>query len=206
MDAVRHGMTSRQIASRLGVEVGTVKYHVANALQKLGLPNRRALRRWAGVPRHSALAARAATAAAEGTATGMATQGPLGEGRIGQVSRTVRNVQESEAFYGQVLGLRHLYTYGDLAFFDVGGSRLYLQQSETPQAHESLLYFRVDDIQLAHARLTERGVGFRAAPHMIHRHQDGSEEWMAFFDDPEGRPLAIMALVPPKAAEPQSPA
>lgn len=28
---------------------------------------------------------------------------------------------------------------------------------------------------------------------MIHRHADGTEEWMAFFNDPEGRPLAIMS-------------
>jgi methylmalonyl-CoA/ethylmalonyl-CoA epimerase len=28
---------------------------------------------------------------------------------------------------------------------------------------------------------------------MIHRHDDGTEEWMAFFNDNEGRPLAIMA-------------
>jgi len=28
---------------------------------------------------------------------------------------------------------------------------------------------------------------------MIHRHEDGTEEWMAFFNDPESRPIAIMA-------------
>jgi methylmalonyl-CoA/ethylmalonyl-CoA epimerase len=30
---------------------------------------------------------------------------------------------------------------------------------------------------------------------MIHRHADGTEEWMAFFSDPEGRPLALMSQV-----------
>jgi hypothetical protein len=30
---------------------------------------------------------------------------------------------------------------------------------------------------------------------MIHRHADGTEEWLAFFKDPEGRPLAIMSEV-----------
>jgi len=29
----------------------------------------------------------------------------------------------------------------------------------------------------------------------VHRHADGTEEWMAFFKDPEGRPLAIMSQV-----------
>jgi len=30
---------------------------------------------------------------------------------------------------------------------------------------------------------------------MIHKHADGTEEWMAFFKDPDGRPLAIMSQV-----------
>ena len=58
---------------------------------------------------------------------------------------------------------------------------------------ESILYLRVPDIQTAHRELGERGIQFDAAPHMIHKHADGTEEWMAFFKDPEGRPLAIMA-------------
>jgi methylmalonyl-CoA/ethylmalonyl-CoA epimerase len=40
-----------------------------------------------------------------------------------------------------------------------------------------------------------RGVEFIGAPHMIYRHADGTEEWMAFFKDPEGRPLALMSQV-----------
>ena len=39
--------------------------------------------------------------------------------------------------------------------------------------------------------LTGKPVG--PHPHMIHRHEDGTEEWMAFFQDNDGRPLAIMA-------------
>lgn len=194
MHAVRHGMTSRQIASRQGVSVGAVKYHVGNALQKLGLPDRRALRRWSGVPRDSVLASRV-----NGTAKGRTGTTMTRLGAIGQVSRTVKDIGEAEAFYGQLLGLPHLYTYGDLAFFDLGGTRLYLQQRDEPSPDESVIYFRVDDIQAAHAQLAQRGARFRAAPHLIHRHQDGTEEWMAFFDDPDGRPLAIMAQVPPAA-------
>ena len=43
--------------------------------------------------------------------------------------------------------------------------------------------------------LSRRGVEFTNAPHMIHRHPDGTEEWLAVFKDNEGRPLAIMARV-----------
>ena len=55
----------------------------------------------------------------------------------------------------------------------------------------------VPDIARAHEELQSRGVKFTHAPHMIHRHSDGTEEWMAFFEDPDGRPLAIMAQQSP---------
>lgn len=116
-------------------------------------------------------------------------------GRIGQISRTVGDIAEAEAWYRDVLGLEHLYTFGKLAFFDCGGTRLYLSQEGPLQAGESVLYFQVDDIQAARDRLVERGVEFTHAPHKIHTHADGTEEWMGFFKDPDGRPLAIMSQV-----------
>ena len=177
---VRHGLTNRQIAERRGIGLDAVKFHVGNALAKLGLADRRQLRRWDGVRRDSPL-------------RGRETEMPdtIALGPIGQVSRTVADLAASTAFYGEALGLVHLYTFGDLAFFDCGGTRLYLQQGETKP--ESILYFRVADIHAAHRELGEKGVEFVSAPHMIHRHEDGTEEWMAFFNDPEGRPLALMA-------------
>jgi DNA-binding transcriptional ArsR family regulator/extradiol dioxygenase family protein len=111
-------------------------------------------------------------------------------GPITQIARTVRDVAESEAFYGHALALPHLYTFGTLAFFDLHGTRLMLSQQDPPAA-ESLLYFGVDDLDVAYRRLQDAGVAFRQAPHLVHRHADGREEWMAFFDDPEGRPLAL---------------
>ena len=59
----------------------------------------------------------------------------------------------------------------------------------------SVLYFRVPDINAAYDELAERGVVFEGAPHMIFRHPDGTEEWMAFFPDPDGHLLAIMSQV-----------
>jgi hypothetical protein len=40
-------------------------------------------------------------------------------------------------------------------------------------------------------------VAFEGAPHLIHRHADGTEEWMAFLRDNEGRLLALMSQVAP---------
>ena len=120
----------------------------------------------------------------------------VGFGPLGQIARSVKDIKESERWYREVLGLPHLYTFGTLAFFDCGGTRLMLtQESSTASPAESVLYFRVSDIRRAQEELHERGAEFINAPHMIHRHADGTEEWMAFFKDPDGRPLAIMAQV-----------
>jgi catechol-2,3-dioxygenase len=44
------------------------------------------------------------------------TQSPLGP--IGQLSRSVGDIAAAEAWWRDVLGLPHLYTFGNLAFFD----------------------------------------------------------------------------------------
>ena len=116
-------------------------------------------------------------------------------GPIGQISRTVRDIDEACQWYGKVLGLKHLYTFGKLAFFDLGGTRLYLSAEGEAAGPESVLYLRVDDIGAAYNELCARGVEFNGAPHLIYRHADGTEEWMAFFKDPDGRFLALMAQV-----------
>jgi DNA-binding CsgD family transcriptional regulator/catechol 2,3-dioxygenase-like lactoylglutathione lyase family enzyme len=181
IEFVRHGLTNPDIAERLGVSTDAVKFHVANALAKLGFDSRAELRTWAGVRRDSNLGRQE---------TGMQPDVTLGP--VGQIARTVKDIAAARQWYGEVLGLQHLYSFGNLAFFDCGGVRLFPSEGEgTPS--ESILYFRVTDIRAAHAALTSRGVPFTHAPHMIHRHDDGTEEWMAFFADNEGRPLAIMA-------------
>jgi catechol 2,3-dioxygenase-like lactoylglutathione lyase family enzyme len=119
-------------------------------------------------------------------------------GPIGQVSRSVRDIAEAERWYRDTLGLPHLYTFGKLAFFDCGGTRLYLSQESAAPGPESVLYLRVRDIGNACKQLQARGVEFTNAPHLILRHADGMEEWMAFFKDPEGRPLALMEQVRPQ--------
>jgi len=120
---------------------------------------------------------------------------PTTLGSIGQISRSVRNIQEAQTWYAEVLGIPHLYTFGKLAFFDCSGIRLMLTEEADAASSESILYMRVADIAAAHDELRLRGVEFVNAPHMIHKHADGMEEWMAFFKDPEGRTLALMSQV-----------
>jgi catechol 2,3-dioxygenase-like lactoylglutathione lyase family enzyme len=117
---------------------------------------------------------------------------------LGQVGLLVRDAARAEAFYRDVLELRHLFTFGTLAFFDLDGVRLMLSQPEDGVWRPgSVLYLRVPDIEAAHGALAARGVPFDAAPHLIHRHADGIEEWMAFFRDPDENQLALMARVAP---------
>ena len=123
------------------------------------------------------------------------TDSTLALGPIGQVARHVSDVAAAARWYATVLGLPHLYTFGDLAFFDCGGVRLFLSKGENGAGDPSVLYFRVPDINAAYDELAARGVVFEGAPHMIFRHPDGTEEWMAFFPDPDGHLLAIMSQV-----------
>ena len=184
VEAVRHGLRNREIAARQGVSMEAVKFHVANALQKLGMSSRHELRRWTGVRRDSQLFLKERSMEQE-----------VKLGVLGQISRTVRDIAAARTWYGEMLGLTHLYSFGNLAFFDCGGVRLFLSEGEATSS-ESILYFLVDDVRTAHASLSARGLEFTHAPHMIHRHADGTEEWMAFLQDNEGRPLAIMSKVP----------
>ena len=120
-------------------------------------------------------------------------------GPIGQVSLSIRDVGRAELFYGDTLGLPHVFTFGDLAFFDAHGVRLYLHRKDDEDWRPgSVLYFTVDDIHATQEALGKRGVNFTGAPQVIHTDDaTGVEEWMTFFEDGEGNTLALMSRVQP---------
>ena len=186
VNAVRHGIPRKSIASLHRVSADAIKFHLANALGKLGLSGREELRHWPGIARHTLLHTRDPIMSEQELT-----------GAIAQISRTVTDIAAATKWYRDTLGLPHLYSFGTLAFFDCGGVRLFLSETKAEAPTESIIYFKVQDVRTAHARLADRGVVFAGAPHMVHRHADGTEEWMAVFHDPDGRPLAIMAQVRP---------
>jgi DNA-binding CsgD family transcriptional regulator/catechol 2,3-dioxygenase-like lactoylglutathione lyase family enzyme len=192
VDWLRHGVTRREIARRRGTSVNAVKYHVANIRSKLGVTGPE-LRQWPGYPADSALAR--SIARKEST---MTTTTALKLGRLGQVSMLCRDVARTETFYRDTLGLGHIFTFGDLTFFDMDGTRLYFRVVPDEQWRPgSTLYFVVDDIQAAFAELGERGIKTTSAPHVIYTDDaTGAEEWMGFFEDPDGNTLALMSRVP----------
>lgn len=95
--------------------------------------------------------------------------------QLGQVALPVTDVDRAEAFYEKTLGLRWLYRFGDLTFFDCAGVRLLLEKAR--------------DVEGA------RGVVFSSKPHLIARMED-HDLWMAFFSDPDGHTLALMQEAP----------
>ena len=115
---------------------------------------------------------------------------------LSQISRRVEDLARARAFWRDTVQMPELYAFPGLAFFDLGGTRLMLKETGT-RDEADILYLTAPDIAAAHAGLTKRGAQLTGAPHMIHRHPDGTEEWMAFFKDDEGRDLALHALVRP---------
>src|SRR5512145_491323 len=89
--------------------------------------------------------------------------------QLGQVSLSVDDVDAAEEFYGQKLGLRKLYRFGELVFFDCAGVRLFLEKSRSQPfvPNGSVLYFRTSDITIAVRELEAKGVSFIDKPHLI---------------------------------------
>ncbi|HYL14297.1 MAG TPA: VOC family protein [Terriglobales bacterium] len=127
----------------------------------------------------------------------MTTATLVGISRLGQVAINVHDLEQATAFYRDVLGLRALFTAGDMAFFDCGGVRLMLTLPEKPEFDHpsSVLYFNVPDIASAHRQLRDQGVQFEGDPHLVARMPD-HDLWLAFFRDSEQNLLALMSEVP----------
>jgi methylmalonyl-CoA/ethylmalonyl-CoA epimerase len=125
--------------------------------------------------------------------------------QLGQIALTVDDLDAAERFYAETLGLRKLFRFGDLSFFDCAGVRLLVEKSNTQPfvPASSVLYFRTPDITVAARELKARGVLFIDSPHMIAPMED-HDLWMAFFKDPAGNPMALMHEAPKgyKPAEP----
>ena len=119
-------------------------------------------------------------------------------GRIEQVAIPVRDLARATAFYRDQLGMKLLFEVPpQLSFFDCDGIRLALSISSDPMYDPpgSIIYYRVADIEAAHAELEGKAVEFLRGPHKVAELGD-IEIWMAFFEDTEGNTLAITSEKP----------
>jgi methylmalonyl-CoA/ethylmalonyl-CoA epimerase len=114
--------------------------------------------------------------------------------RIGQIAITVKDVDRATAFYRDALGMRFLFAFPGLAFFDCDGVRLMISRPEKEEFDHpsSVLYFRVVDIQAAYQTLRSRDVKFEDEPHIVARMTD-HDLWMSFFRDLDNNLFALMS-------------
>lgn len=115
-------------------------------------------------------------------------------GSLGQVAITVSDVEVATKYYRDVLGLRFLFSAGPhLAFLSDGTLRIMLS---TPQgsgavAANSILYFKVHDIESTHAAIVERGSKSERSPQLTAKMPD-HELWLSFLRDPDGNLVGLM--------------
>jgi predicted enzyme related to lactoylglutathione lyase len=113
---------------------------------------------------------------------------------IGQIAITVADVARALPFYRDVLGLPLLFVAGpQLAFVAAGDVRLMLT---TPLGagqvgSNSVLYFRVQDIEQAFATVCERGARAEREPQLTAKMPD-HELWIGFVRDPDGNLVGLM--------------
>jgi predicted enzyme related to lactoylglutathione lyase len=113
---------------------------------------------------------------------------------IGQIALTVSSVETALPFYRDILGIEFLFSPSpNLAFLGCGEVRIMLS---TPQGAgsvgaNSILYFRIDDIESAYADFTDRGAQGERAPELAAQMPDHSL-WLAFLRDPDGNLVGLM--------------
>jgi len=113
---------------------------------------------------------------------------------IGQIAVVVSDVSKTLPFYRDVLGLRFLFSAGpNLAFLQAGSVRLMLSPPEGGGrvGANSILYFRVDDVEGTQKAIVARGAANDTDPHLIAKMPD-HELWIGFVRDPDGNLIGLM--------------
>lgn len=113
---------------------------------------------------------------------------------IGQIAVTVGDVSKALTYYRDILGLKFLFCPNpNLAFLAAGSVRIMLS---TPQGRgvagaNSILYFKVTDIETTYAASVARGGISERAPKLTARLPD-HELWIGELRDLEGNLIGLM--------------
>ena len=113
---------------------------------------------------------------------------------VGQIAITVSDVNAALAFYRDLLGLEFLFSPGEtLAFLRAGETRIMLTtpQGEGAVGANSVLYFRVVDIEAAYGSFVSRGAAGEREPQAAAKLPD-HELWLGFLCDPDGNLVGLM--------------
>ncbi len=113
---------------------------------------------------------------------------------IGQIAITVSDVSQALVFYRDVLGLEFLFSPAPtLAFLRAGSVRIMLS---TPQGAgavgaNSVLYFKVNEIETVFTAIVERGAQVERPPQLAAQMPDHAL-WIGFVRDPDGNLVGLM--------------
>ncbi len=113
---------------------------------------------------------------------------------IGQIAITVSDVSQALVFYRNVLGLEFLFSPAPtLAFLRAGSVRIMLS---TPQGAgavgaNSVLYFKVNQIENVFNAIVERGAQVERSPQLAAQMPDHAL-WIGFVRDLDGNLVGLM--------------
>ena len=122
----------------------------------------------------------------------------LSPSHISQIGIPVRDLGRAKRFYGESLGLAHLFDAPPgLAFFQCGQTRLMLSRNEASEADAGvILYYAVPDARAAQDALAATGAAFDEDARCIARVGD-KDIWLAVTRDGEGNHVGLMSEQPP---------
>ena len=129
----------------------------------------------------------------------MAGDSKVALSKIRQIALPVRDTTEAKRFYGDTLGMRHLFDAPPaLSFFDCGGVQLMLagpegQGKDGDQQH-AVVFYDVSDIKATHARIKASGAKSLEEPRVIAR-MSGREIWVSAISDGQGNVVSLMSDV-----------
>jgi methylmalonyl-CoA/ethylmalonyl-CoA epimerase len=115
-------------------------------------------------------------------------------GRVAQVAIAIQDLERAKRFYGDVLGLKHLFDAPPgLSFFQCGETRLMLSRPEGAEATgSSILYYGVEDVDAAWQTMRDLGAAFDEEPRCIAQ-VEGRDIWLAVCRDSEGNLLGLIS-------------
>jgi predicted enzyme related to lactoylglutathione lyase len=119
---------------------------------------------------------------------------PISPSHIAQIAIPIQELDRAKRFYGETLGLTHLFDAPPgLAFYQCGDTRLMLSRpGPEEEAKASIVYYAVPDARAAGAALAAAGAELVEPARCIARVGD-KDIWLAAGRDSEGNLLGLMS-------------
>jgi methylmalonyl-CoA/ethylmalonyl-CoA epimerase len=110
---------------------------------------------------------------------------------VAQAAVTVADLEAAKRFYGEALGLAHLFDAPPaLAFYQCGTTRLMLSAAGGEDG--TILYYAVEDVPAAHEALAAQGIEFAEPPRVVGQ-VEGRDVWLAICRDPSGNAVGLIS-------------